>query len=425
MSRSSKEDTRTIACMECDLMIYFDSDNIKHGDVALCPRCGHKLMNGHEKRLDSVIAFSISAVILLVMANVLPFLAFEAKGQSRAINLLTTVSELFGLGFPVLGTLVFGFVILLPLIYLLSVLLIAISTKYQLALSPPIWIAKLVSILLPWAMTEVFIIGVMVALIKVVSMASIVFGLAFWAYILFSILFIYISVLVDPLHLWEWVDPKPIIVDSAQNQTEGTTYSALSAAKYFRANCHICHTLAQPHCNECRRCGTSLHIRTPHSVQSCLALVATSLLLYIPANVFPIMTTTIFGTNSSSTIIGGITVFIEHGSYFIAAVIFTASILIPMAKILAILWLCRCAVQSIPIQQLELTKLYRITEFIGKWSMVDVFVVAILVALVQVGGLMAIKPGIAATSFAGVVVATMIAAHKFDVRLLWDKSIEI
>jgi len=202
---------------------------------------------------------------------------------------------------------------------------------------------------------------------------------------------------------------------------DSSQYSRGSAAQQGLANCHRCHLLADLSENQCPRCGAALHLRSPHSLQKTLALLCTAVLLYIPANILPIMTTRLLGDSSPSTIIGGVAVFLEHGSYFVATVIFTASVIIPMAKIIAILWLCYSVHSPGKINHYELTRLYRLTEFIGKWSMIDVFVVAILVALIQLGELMTIEPGIAASAFAMVVILTMLAAHAFDVRLIWDK----
>lgn len=137
------------------------------------------------------------------------------------------------------------------------------------------------------------------------------------------------------------------------------------------------------------------------------------------------MSSELLGTTTESTIIGGVILFLDHESYFIAAVIFIASVIVPMAKMFALAWLCYCANRADKIKQYELTKLYRVTELIGKWSMVDVFVVAILVALIQLGEIMSIKVGFAATAFAGVVIMTMISAHQFDTRILWDKVDEV
>lgn len=195
-----------------------------------------------------------------------------------------------------------------------------------------------------------------------------------------------------------------------------------SAASYALASCTLCHKVNPVHRRCCSRCGARLHLRTPNSVQVTLSFVLTALLLYIPANLFPIMSTELLGDDSPSTIVGGVVLFIEHGSYFVALVIFTASVIIPVAKILAIFWLCHATTRKTPLRHYELTRLYRLTEFVGKWSMIDVFVVAILVALIQVQGFMAIHPGIAANAFAGVVILTMIGAQQFDVRLIWDKQ---
>jgi paraquat-inducible protein A len=198
-------------------------------------------------------------------------------------------------------------------------------------------------------------------------------------------------------------------------------YPEGSAARHALASCTLCHQLVPVQDQTCSRCGSRLHLRTPNSVQTTLSFVITAILLYIPANIFPIMTTELLGRNSPSTIIGGVLLFLDHGSYFIAFVIFTASVIVPIAKILSLCWLCYAAKKPVKLNQYELTRLYRLTEFVGKWSMIDIFVVAILVALVQVGEFMSIQPGIAASAFTSVVILTMIAAQQFDIRLIWDR----
>lgn len=186
-------------------------------------------------------------------------------------------------------------------------------------------------------------------------------------------------------------------------------------------NCLVCHQLSPISSTHCGRCHSAISSRINNSVQISFSLLLTAALLYIPANIYPIMSTELLGDKTESTIIGGVILFIEHESYFIAAVIFIASIIVPIAKMFALALLCYSASRADRIKQYELTNLYRITEFIGKWSMVDVFVVAILVALIQLGGVMSIEAGIAATAFAAVVILTMISAHQFDTRLLWDR----
>ena len=147
----------------------------------------------------------------------------------------------------------------------------------------------------------------------------------------------------------------------------------------------------------------------------------TSSLLYIPANVLPIMTTSQLGSDIESTILGGVILLIDMGSYPIAAIIFIASVLVPIGKLLTLYWLCWSVARRHTTSHRQRTVLYRITEFIGRWSMVDVFVVTVLVALIHLGGIMRVTPGLASIAFGGVVVVTMLAAESFEPRLIWDQ----
>lgn len=199
------------------------------------------------------------------------------------------------------------------------------------------------------------------------------------------------------------------------------SYPANTAAAAGLALCHTCHHLDRVELHECSRCGSALHLRHTDSLQRTLALLFTAVILYIPANVLPIMTTLQLGKGEPSTILGGVVLLIKLGSYPIAAVIFIASVMVPLAKLLALFYLVWTAYQAEPASAIQCTRIYRMTELVGKWSMVDVFVVAILVALIQLTGLLVILPGPAAVAFGGVVVATMLAAHAFDTRLIWDR----
>ncbi len=195
-----------------------------------------------------------------------------------------------------------------------------------------------------------------------------------------------------------------------------------TAAEQGLANCQVCHHLTDSDLSRCEGCGGKISLRGHYSIQKTLALLVTSILFYIPANVYPIMQTKVLGNEVQSSIISGVLLFLDEGAYFVAGVIFFASIVIPITKMIAIYWLCYNVMVKKSIKKKELTKLYALTEFIGKWSMIDVFVVAILVALIQVGNLMVITPGLAAVSFAIVVILTMFSAQCFDARLLWDKA---
>jgi paraquat-inducible protein A len=196
---------------------------------------------------------------------------------------------------------------------------------------------------------------------------------------------------------------------------------APTAAARNLAACHLCCKLAPAELHHCPRCHSPLHLRKPDSIQRTLALLVTACLLYIPANLYPIMITEQLGSSEGSTILGGVILLMHHGAVLVALVIFLFSVMVPIGKLISLFFLVWTVRRRSPISARQRTVLYQITEFVGKWSMVDVFVVAILVALVHLGGLLSIRPGVAAVCFAGVVIVTMIAAESFDPRLIWDE----
>ncbi|MEM9742492.1 MAG: paraquat-inducible protein A [Pseudomonadota bacterium] len=199
---------------------------------------------------------------------------------------------------------------------------------------------------------------------------------------------------------------------------------ARTAAALGYASCHTCFKLVPIQSGAarvCPRCGSTVHSRIPGSLQNTLALLITAVVLYVPANVLPILYTDRFGQTADSTILGGVVQLVNMGSYPIALVIFIASVVVPLAKIAALFYLCLRLQTVNRGKSRQKTKLYEMTELVGKWSMVDVFVVAVLVGLVQLTGLIEFRPGPAALAFAGVVIATMFAAEGLDQRLIWDK----
>lgn len=193
------------------------------------------------------------------------------------------------------------------------------------------------------------------------------------------------------------------------------------AAEQGIAGCHTCGKASEVILKKCSRCGSHLHLRKPHSIQRTVALMLAAAVLYIPANILPVMTVTELGDVDATTIVRGMITFWKSGAYPIALVIFTASIMIPLLKIVSLTWLCLAATGKVHPSPASLGRLYWFTELLGRWSMIDIFVVGILVALVQLGNYMTITPGPGAIAFAGVVILTMFAAMSFDPRLLWDQ----
>ena len=166
----------------------------------------------------------------------------------------------------------------------------------------------------------------------------------------------------------------------------------------------------------------SNHRRRPNSLTRCAALVATAIILYIPANVYPVMTIISFGSGFPSTIIEGVKELLAGGMWPLALLVFFASITVPVLKLLGLIFLMLSVRFKSRWRLRDRTLLYRIVDAIGRWSMIDIFMVSILVALVRAGSIATIEPGVGATSFAAVVIITMMAAMSFDPRLMWDAA---
>ena len=193
------------ACSECDLLITMP-EVISHRSNVHCPRCHHSIAVGHNNARHYVLATSFTALILMFIACTFSFISFSSNGQVRTINLVQSFTQLYSQEFYLVAFMVFAFILLLPTVYLVSVCLIIISTYKGFEFLSSAWLGKLISYILPWSMAEVFLIGVLVALIKVISMAEISLESSFWAYVIFAPLFTHIVSLVDSHRLWRWID---------------------------------------------------------------------------------------------------------------------------------------------------------------------------------------------------------------------------
>lgn len=216
----------------------------------------------------------------------------------------------------------------------------------------------------------------------------------------------------------------------------GRTFKAITAQQQGLIACHFCQTLSQiPRLEEkelassknktdtelrCPCCQSIIHSRIPNSLGRTWALLIAAIILYIPANTLPIMTVVFWGDGQPDTIFSGVVHLLDAGMWPLALLIFIASIFIPILKLIILSGLLISIHLKMHWNPKDRTVLYRITEFVGRWSMVDVFVIGILVTLVQFGNTANVSPGIGALSFAAVVILTMFAAHIFDQRMIWD-----
>ncbi len=204
--------------------------------------------------------------------------------------------------------------------------------------------------------------------------------------------------------------------------------AVVTAASRGLAACHACGQLSrldvETHGAHCPRCGSPLHLRKPGSISRTWALVVAACIMYLPANLLPVTITRSIVGVQADTIMSGVVYFWSSGSYDLAIIIFTASVFVPLVKLLALTFLLASVQWRWRWEPMQRLKLYRMVEFIGKWSMLDVFVVALLATLVEFSTLAAISAGPGIIAFGAVVVLTLFAAMAFDPRLIWDPESE-
>ncbi|AZN35316.1 paraquat-inducible protein A [Iodobacter ciconiae] len=392
-------------CAQCDLLQKMDA--IYAGQGASCARCGHHLCSVPLNPFDTPLAYALATLILLVLSCAFPLLNLRIAGVESQMTFLSSAKSLVDADFGIVANVLLSCVLLIPALFLCAVIYLAVALKWSLHWPGLRSVLRLAIRLEPWMMADVFVIGILVSLIKLAMLAQISFGLSFWAMLLFAISLIK-TVTVFDVH---WFGFQ-------------LDHLAGLPARHLRMNgaksCTVCGFFNARQAHQCERCHARLHSRRPHSVSITWALLLTAMLLYLPANLYPMMITESWGESTPSTILEGVLLLWRMGSYPVAIIIFVASVVVPLVKFISITVLCIAARSKSKQGALHYTRLYRMTELIGRWSMVDVFVVVILVALIHMGKIMSVLPGVAAVSFAGVVVLTMLAALSFDVRLIWD-----
>ncbi|AWL12144.1 uncharacterized protein HMF8227_01671 [Saliniradius amylolyticus] len=372
----------SLACPHCALRV--DIPDLPHGHKAHCPRCGAHLTTYRHRAFDRVLACAMAALIFLILAVPFEFLSFSARGQSEHITIIQGLATLVDNDYWFLAIIQVVAIFAIPLSILLGLLYVLLPLKAGILAPQARFVMTLTLALLPWGMAEIFLVGALVSLIKIASMADIGLGMSFYAYIAFTLCFILTLKFLDPAQL------KMAVLQERQLQHhERSPLTARQASE---------------------------------SIQRTWALLLTATLLYIPSNLLPIMYTRVLGEDEPSTILGGVITLWKSGSYPIAIIIFVASVFVPVAKLLVLGWLNYSVQKGHQQRPRERQVAYQITEFIGRWSMVDVFVVAILVSLIQLGNAMSVYPGPAAIAFCGVVVLTMLAAITFDSRLIWHSQ---
>lgn len=403
---------RHILCSQCDMLVALPA--LEHGHKAACPRCGTTLTTKWDAPRQRPTAYAIAALFMLFLSNLFPFIYMKVGGITSEVHLLEIPGVMFSEDYASLGTFFMLFVQIVPAFCLVVILLLV--NRVQMPRALKIRLARILFQLKSWGMAEIFLAGILVSFVKLMAYGDVGVGSSFIPWCLYCVLQLRAFQCVDRRWAWDDIAPAPVLAQKLKVGVPGIHQNLRL--------CSCCTAILPVDQEVCPRCESKGHVRRKNSLQWTMALLVTSIMLYLPANILPIMITNLLGDEMPSTIMAGVVLLWGEGSYPVALVIFIASIMVPTLKMIAIAWLCWDAKGHGKRDSERMHFIYEVVEFVGRWSMIDVFVIAVLSALVRIGGLMSIYPAIGALMFALVVIMTMFAAMTFDPRLSWDREPE-
>ena len=374
-------------------------------DVAVCRRCGSTLRRTWGKNLDLALACAAATLLLLVPAWLEPFLSTAAFGVTRTSVLPSSAVDFWSEGWPLLCIAVVLFVLVFPLLRfgLLSAVLGALRCGWR---APWAGVAFRIAMALEaWAMLDVFLLGLTVAYARLHATIPVNLESGGVCFVAAAILSLITRATLDARVVWRQIAPE-----------------AETEPGEFAIACGGCGLLAAASRTgqRCPRCAAVRKQRQPRSVMRASALLVASLLLYLPANLYPIATIPIGLTPTSYTVFGGIIDLTKSHLVGLALLVFCASFAVPMLKIAGLAWCAASAARGSNRRLVGKTRAYRVLEEIGRWSMVDPFTIGCFVPVVHFNSLIDGRAEAAATPFAAVVILTTLAVKLFDPRLLWD-----
>ena len=381
------------------------------GLVADCPRCGEVLWRMRRSRRSFPLSCALAALLFYLFALVAPFLEIEVYGRFSVARLGTGPAQFVAQGFGLAGALVFTVTLIAPALKL-GLLVITLG---GLRILPPSLLKpafRCYLALAPWAMLDVYLLGFLVAYTKLTAYAVVHLDTALYALICCMMTMAAADGSVDIEQIWRTLD------------TRACTPKTVRGAAQL--GCHACGFLntaapaPAPSGLRCLRCGAAVHTRKPSSLNRAWAFLLAAMCLYIPANVYPFMAITSLAHTTSYTIFGGIIELAQAGLWPLALLVFFASFTIPLTKILLLGYMLVTAQLRTKAHLRFRSAAYRFIDFIGRWSMIDVFMVSILIALMRFGQFASVHAAIGSVCFGAVVVLTIFAVAAFDPRLMWD-----
>ncbi|QEY24932.1 paraquat-inducible protein A [Neisseria animalis] len=385
-----------------------DIPRLEEGNEVHCPTCNHEVVQVEKHPFAAPLAYASASLVLMAFVYSMMFVTVEMFGVVSILSLPEMMRLLVLQDFGFLAEVMFVLTFGTPLLYLLLCLYVYGALVRGRVLPGLFGATRILARLRHWIMVDVFFISTLVAYIKLSAVADVSFGPAF--YLMFGLALMLVRTVVSVPPHWVYYHI---------HRMRG--YDVVQTADGNKICCSRCLYFRDKDEQECGVCGADLYRRRPKSLGISLAFLIAAAVLYVPANLLPIMISSNPTALEINTIFNGIVYMWKEGDHLIAAIIFCASILIPILKIVAMAVLIASAsICRPPLAAPKMAVIYRLTESVGRWSMIDIFVIIILMSAFHTN-LARVVPGEAALYFCLVVVLTMLSAYFFDSRLIWDK----
>jgi paraquat-inducible protein A len=393
-----------LECPDCGLLQVLPPPRAHH--VRNCARCNRSFGDGANHG-PAARALTLTALLLFVLANLYPFMGLEFGGRRSSIHFGSDVPGMASHNDLIpIALMVLAISILAPLGRLVALGLVLMNLRHGRNIHFTANLMHFADRVRGWSMLDVFLVGTLVALTKLHDLATVTVGIGLYMLGALVLVLAFLELAVDRHALWQQIRPSP---------------SADTPPRADWLGCVDCGMVQEPGAH-CIRCGTTLHKRKPNSLHRTGALVLTGFILYLPANIYPVLTVITLGRGSPSTILGGVVELARGNDWPLAAIVFIASIAVPFLKLFGLTWLTLSARFKSDWALGDRTRLYRVIDLVGRWSTVDVIVAALLTALVTLGNIAEVMPGLGVLAFGGVVFVTLLATEFFDPRLLWDAA---
>ncbi|MFC0227142.1 membrane integrity lipid transport subunit YebS [Serratia aquatilis] len=387
-------------CCECDLL--FSLPPLSRKQAAYCPRCNAKVVLGRDWSMTRLTAIAVAMLLLMPFAFTEPLISIRLLGTRINASLMEGIWQMSSQGDPITASMVAFCTIGAPLTLALSLLYLRFGSALGMNLRP---VLLMLERLKEWVMLDIYLIGMAVAAIKVKEYADIQMGSAMIAYLTLTLLSILTLIHLNLEQLWERY--------YSQEQRAGNPETLLV--------CLACHyTGFQDQRGRCPRCHVPIHHRQPHSLQKTWAALIAAMVLLFPANLLPISIVYVNGARMEDTIFSGVVSLATSGNIPIAAIVFIASVLVPFTKVIVLLMILFSIHFKTPHSLKTRIRLLRLVAWVGRWSMLDLFVISLMMSLVNRDQLLSFTMGPAAFYFGSAVILTILAVKWLDSRLIWD-----